>query len=686
MLYCLIIIIELSAKGREEAVKRAYYYLLAISTISPLWGGEESSVDMTLILFMLTGMIVLLIGYILLDIYKKKRDASMSASSVSTAYKDASTVSDDNNRHDMEMLPFRLSGMLHILTNHLSDLLKERDHTLYYDIDREVGRYIVGDNDSLEQVLEMLMKDLIVRSNNSEIVLHIEKIKERTIRFTLNNPDVQMNRTQIDRHKEIIAKGSEKKHPFDEIVRSVKMMQGSITVKNSRTLGIVFQIEIPYYPDKRSRDNQSKLKTLLKGKKALFVEKSKSETKRIKYIFETYGIKIDEIDTVTFDKKRPDLEKYQMAIFHSSDLTSRHIGYLKKLHDDDMLDLKIIVIHELFESEAKISLTKPIADAEIYNPTIIGDIEEILYQMFVLQSKAVKGITNMDTETFDPGTFIIKAGYRDTQDILQHYQGAHIAVAEDSKVDLRVMRNVLDVEGIKVTLTTNGEEILKLLEREPVDMIFTDINMPIMDGLTMTKKIRENKQWKDIPIISISSLGFTHEVKSMQVAGINAAITKPISSQDVYSAVRQFLIMTPEIRRRAKQSAPSKEKKMTLNTYMPDQSILNTQEGIKAYENEEAYRAALADTMDILQKGLKKFGNLIYEEQYQSLADFARSTLVLYTNIHAPQMEKMFEELIRFLSQKNKSFLTEYIVIYQQNWYRLKREADKYLQSAPSSH
>jgi len=65
---------------------------------------------------------------------------------------------------------------------------------------------------------------------------------------------------------------------------------------------------------------------------------------------------------------------------------------------------------------------------------------------------------------------------------MEYFRGAHIAVAEDSKVDQRVMRNILDVDGIRIFMVDNGKAMIDLLKTEEIDIIFTDINMPIMDG------------------------------------------------------------------------------------------------------------------------------------------------------------------------------------------------------------
>ncbi len=374
-----------------------------------------------------------------------------------------------------------------------------------------------------------------------------------------------------------------------------------------------------------------------------------------------------------FENKKPDIQKYDMAILRSSDITYAHVSFFKNIYHDKQSNFKIIIVHELFESEEKIALSKSIAHAELYNPTIIGDVEEILYQMFILQSHAVKGINNM--EIFDPTTFALKAYARkDTEEenFEAKYKGAHIAIVEDSKVDQRIMRNILKMDGVTLFCMSNGAEMIELLEKEEIDLIFSDINMPVMDGLTMTKKIREVEKWEEIPIISISSMAFVHEIKEMQTAGMNASISKPIIAEEVYQALKRFLVMTPEIyERRIK----SHQKNFNYN-----KKVLDIEKGLKEAESELQYQEILIETMEILEDTIDPFAKMIYNEEYRALGEFSKSALALYENIHAPEMIKMFQELIDFVSKKQRMYLIEYIFVYQKNWKRLQIEIERYLE------
>lgn len=574
----------------------------------------------------------------------------------------------------IENQPFRLSGLLHVLTNKIGKLLQLNGHRIYYDVENEVGRYIVGDNDYIEQVLEILIKDIMSLNKNAEIILKITKDKNKFLVFDVMNEKGFMHKNTCRQYVDspyLMTSQSENINNFVKAKKIVEEMQGSLVLKSSRISGTHYTFKIPFYEDTDNRSNQNELKKFLSGKKALFIGKDKYDTKRTQYIFQTYGIVIENMKLDDFERKKPDLRKYDMAILRSSDLTYKHTSFFKNIYEDKMTHFKIIIVHELFESADKMALAKSIAHAELYNPTVIGDVEEILHQIFILKSRAVKGISSLDV--FNPDAFLINAKENAALDDPGKYRGANIAIVEDSKVDQRIIRNILTMDGVTVYCMNNGSEMIDLLKEKEIDIIFTDINMPVMDGLIMTKGIRSVKKWEKIPIISISSMAFAHELKEMQVAGMNASISKPIESEQVYTALDKFLIMTDKIRNR------HVNPQQTKNLFNKD--ILDIDKGLSEAKSDFSYEETLLETMEVLRGSRASFERMIEHQEFIALGRFSVSALSLYEKIHAPAMIKMFKDLAYFTSQKQSKYLEDYIRMYRENWSKLEQEVEKYIEN-----
>lgn len=97
------------------------------------------------------------------------------------------------------------------------------------------------------------------------------------------------------------------------------------------------------------------------------------------------------------------------------------------------------------------------------------------------------------------------------------------------------------VKQLKVTEADDGVDGLKKLAANKFDIILTDINMPIMDGLKLVKRVRTDAVHKDVPIIIITTESAEEDRQRALSLGANAYITKPIQAPQVISKVRELL-------------------------------------------------------------------------------------------------------------------------------------------------
>ncbi|NLE47241.1 MAG: response regulator, partial [Sandaracinaceae bacterium] len=91
------------------------------------------------------------------------------------------------------------------------------------------------------------------------------------------------------------------------------------------------------------------------------------------------------------------------------------------------------------------------------------------------------------------------------------------------------------------TEAEDGVDGLRKLATGTFDLIITDINMPIMDGLKLVQRIRSDEKHKDVPIIIITTEGSTEDRQRAMALGANAYITKPIQAPQVISEVKALL-------------------------------------------------------------------------------------------------------------------------------------------------
>jgi len=104
-----------------------------------------------------------------------------------------------------------------------------------------------------------------------------------------------------------------------------------------------------------------------------------------------------------------------------------------------------------------------------------------------------------------------------------------VLLAEDHEINLEVMRSQLEAEGLTVTAVEDGKQALEAYQKEEFDMIFTDLNMPVMDGYELTAAIRKTD--KRIPIVAVT-VDCT-KMKDLKQKGFNDCLAKPFSAESI---------------------------------------------------------------------------------------------------------------------------------------------------------
>lgn len=125
------------------------------------------------------------------------------------------------------------------------------------------------------------------------------------------------------------------------------------------------------------------------------------------------------------------------------------------------------------------------------------------------------------------------------KDELYKFKDITMLIAEDNAINQDVIKGYLEPFDINITLVDNGEQAVDKLKASPFDLILMDINMPILDGYSATKNIREFNQ--AVPIIAISANAREDDYHSSLDSGMDGYITKPINPTQLYLALDSYL-------------------------------------------------------------------------------------------------------------------------------------------------
>jgi CheY-like chemotaxis protein len=130
--------------------------------------------------------------------------------------------------------------------------------------------------------------------------------------------------------------------------------------------------------------------------------------------------------------------------------------------------------------------------------------------------------------------------------VQKDYSGRRVLLVEDNELNVEVAKELLEMVGLKVESVHNGQEALELVaqsEEGYFDLIFMDIQMPIMNGYESAAAIRSlgREDLKQIPIIAMTADAFAEDVKKALEAGMNGHIAKPIDIPHLEAVMAEWM-------------------------------------------------------------------------------------------------------------------------------------------------
>ena len=212
-------------------------------------------------------------------------------------------------------------------------------------------------------------------------------------------------------------------------------------------------------------------------------------------------------------------------------------------------------------------------------------------------------IESVDTHDSDEST---------PEDHLAHIRGASILLVEDNKINRQVATELLEHEGVRVTAAHNGKEAIQQVTEfeNSFDMVFMDLQMPIMDGYEATQAIRKDDRFKELPIVALTADAMKGVVERTQEVGCNGYITKPIDPEELTLTVARWV--KPEALRKVvvshaqeKTQEPNTEQPLAFNTINVESGLKRVAGNRELYENILFQFLETAKTLPEAQEALK---------------------------------------------------------------------------------
>jgi two-component system cell cycle response regulator DivK len=122
-----------------------------------------------------------------------------------------------------------------------------------------------------------------------------------------------------------------------------------------------------------------------------------------------------------------------------------------------------------------------------------------------------------------------------------------ILVVEDQEDNRQILRDLLNSADYEMIEAVDGEEALAAVAKRRPDLILMDIQLPILDGYEVTRRIRADPAMRLIPIIAVTSYALSGDEAKARQAGCDDYVTKPYSPRQLLAKVKEYLAQVDQV-------------------------------------------------------------------------------------------------------------------------------------------
>jgi two-component system, sensor histidine kinase and response regulator len=306
----------------------------------------------------------------------------------------------------------------------------------------------------------------------------------------------------------------------------IELMGGELSIQSELGIGSTFSIELNL-TKAAAQEITSKEQSNLQGKRALVVDDSQQARAILTGILRKLGLEVSCVDSGAA----------ALALIYPQDGKAQSFDLV--FIDWKMPGLSGIETAQQIRLGAKVQSPKLILLSAHNKHTIEANAEQLFAALI---SKPV-----LASEVADTIIQVFKNTYARTDQPLQldlnHYKkltGCHVLLVDDNEINQDVVKELLNLIQAKIVTAANGQEALARLQEQTFDLVLMDVQMPVMDGMEATRRLRLQENFDDMPIIAMTAGALAGDRERCLSVGMNDYISKPIYPEILYNTLLRW--------------------------------------------------------------------------------------------------------------------------------------------------
>lgn len=439
-----------------------------------------------------------------------------------------------------ENTKFYLDHIIHRTSKLIIIVAQEKGVEFNYRISSAVPKGLIGDSLRLGQVLTNLASNAVKFTDSGEVLISVDLEElngaDVVLRFEVADTGVGLSEKQKNMLFQVFTQAdasTTRKYGGTGLGLSISksivtMMGGEIGVESAVGEGSTFWFTARFKTHVASPQKRLLVRDDFVGINVLVVDDNKTSRDVMKGMLERFSFNVDvaESGPESLEILENGEKTYMLVIMDWQMPGMDGIEAARRIKDSKKIDeLPTIIIvsaygrEEVVEQAHEIGLEgfaiKPVNESILFNTIMKVFGQDVEMELWTATTSEMLG------------------------EVRTRLGGTHILVAEDNGINQEIITELLLQAGLKVTLANNGREAVNLVGTDDFQAVLMDIQMPEMDGLEATRKIR--KVYKNLPIIAMTAHAMEGDSEKSLIAGMNDHLTKPVDPDQLYTALLHWL-------------------------------------------------------------------------------------------------------------------------------------------------